>query len=49
MYIEDYIQEALETVSTWNIPDEDFVHAVSDQANLLAMVNSDELGETILN
>jgi hypothetical protein len=42
---EDYIAEALEIVSTWNIPDEEFAVAVSAQARLMAGVQPDELWE----
>lgn len=33
---EDCITEALEIVSAWEVPEEDFAQAVNDQARLLA-------------
>jgi hypothetical protein len=40
---EDYITDALELVSTWDIPDEDFAQTVNDQAKLMAGIQPDEL------
>ncbi len=45
MHIEDYIPEAIEMVSTWDIPDEDFTDAVNDQARLMAGINPDDFWE----
>lgn len=46
---ENYIMEALETVSARSIPDEDdFVHAVIDQARLLARVDPDDFLESLI-
>ena len=42
MHIEDYILDALETVSAWDIPDEDFAQTVNDQARLMAGFPPDE-------
>lgn len=42
---QDYILDALEIVSSWDVPDEDFTQAVNDQARLMALVNPDELWE----
>ena len=42
MHIEDYIPDALEMVSAWDIPDEDFTDAVNDQARLMAGVPPDD-------
>ena len=41
----DYIVEALDIVSAWNIPDEQLTQAVKDWACLMARVNPDELWE----
>ena len=41
----EYISQALEMVSAWNIPDEDFAQAVNDQARLMAGVNIDDIRE----
>ena len=43
MHYEDYIPAALEMLSAWNIPNEDFAQAVNDQARLMAGVDPDEL------
>ena len=43
---QDYILDALEIVSAWDLPDEDFADAVNDQAMLMAGVNPDDLRET---
>ena len=42
MHIEDYILDALETVSAWDIPDEEFAQTVNDQARLMAGVDFDD-------
>ena len=42
MHIEDYIPEAIEMVSAWVIPDEQFTDAVNDQAMLMAGILPDE-------
>ena len=45
MHTDDYITEALELVSAWDIPDEDLADAVNAQARLMAGINPDELWE----
>ena len=45
MHTEDYIFDALEMVSAWDIPDEDFADAVNAQARLMAGIPPDELWE----
>ena len=47
MNIENIILDALEIVSAWDLPDEDFADAVNDQAMLMAGVNPDELPERL--
>ena len=44
---EDYIADALEIVSAWNVPDEDFADAVNAQARLMADIHPDEFWEDI--
>ena len=44
----DYILDALEMVSAWDIPDEDFAQAVNDQAMLMACMNPDEDNSDVL-
>jgi hypothetical protein len=39
---EDYVTEAIETVSAWDISDEVFAQTVNDQARLMAGVHPDE-------
>ena len=46
MNIENTILDALEIVSAWDIPDEDFAQTVNDQAMLMAGVDPDDLWET---
>ena len=36
MDIEDYIQDAILLVDSWDLPEEDFAQAVNDQARLMA-------------
>ena len=36
MNYECYIQDAIDMVSAWEIPEEDFARAVNDQARLMA-------------
>ena len=42
MLIEDYIPEAIETVSAWDIPDAELAEAVNSQARLMAGVPPDD-------
>ena len=42
MHIEDYIPDAIEMVSTWEISPDEFADAVNDQARLMAGVAPDE-------
>jgi len=39
----DYIFDALEIVSAWDIPDEDLADAVNAQARLMAGIQPDDL------
>ena len=45
MHTEGYILDALEMVSTWDVPDEDLADAVNAQARLMAGIPPDELWE----
>jgi hypothetical protein len=45
MYYEDYLQDALDIVSAWEIPEEQFFDTVRDQAKLMAGLPVDWLGE----
>lgn len=45
MHTEDYILDALEMVSAWDILDEDLTYAVNAQARLLAGIHSDDFWE----
>ena len=45
MYYQDLIPEALELVSTWNVPDEDFAQVVNDQAKLMSGMPPEEILE----
>lgn len=47
MHIEMYISEAIEIISAWDIPDEEFAQSVNDQAKLMAGVHPDDSWETI--
>jgi hypothetical protein len=42
---EDYIVEALELVSAWDIPEEDLADAVNAQARLMAGIQPDDYWE----
>ena len=46
MQYEDYIPEAINMVSAWDIPDEDFTDAVNAQARLMAGIPPDEFPES---
>ena len=39
--LEDYIQEALEIVSAWDLPDDELPDAVNAQARLMAAIPLD--------
>jgi hypothetical protein len=41
--LEDYLQDAFEIVSAWDLPDEDFAHAVNAQARLMAGIPLDHV------
>ena len=36
MTMEDYLEDALAQVNSWELPEEDFAQAVNDQARLMA-------------
>ena len=42
---EHYISTAIDLFLAWNVPDEDFAHAVNDQARLMAGIDPDDLWE----
>jgi hypothetical protein len=44
---EDYIAEALNMVSAWDIPDDEFVDAVNAQARLMAGIHPGDPWEDI--
>ena len=48
MNIENYILDALELVSAWDIPDEDLADAVNEQARLMAGDDHDEFLESLI-
>ena len=41
----DYILDALEMVSAWNLPDDELADAVNAQARLMAGIHPDEFLE----
>ena len=41
----DYLQDALDIVSAWEVPEEQFFDTVRDQAMLMAGIPVDWLGE----
>ena len=45
MHYQDYLIEALEIVSAWDLPDADFAKAVNDQAKLMAGVPPEQILE----
>lgn len=49
MTVQDYILDALDIVSAWDIPDDDFVQAVNDQARLMAGLDPDDFQNHTLN
>ena len=48
MNIENYILDALELVSAWDIPDKDLADAVNEQARLMAGDDHDEFLESLI-
>ena len=42
MHYQDYLSDALEIVSAWDLPAEEFDDAVNDQARLMAGFDPDE-------
>ena len=42
---QNFIIEALEIVSSWDVPDEDFARTVNDQAKLMSGIPSEEILE----
>jgi hypothetical protein len=45
--MQNYILDALEMVSAWDLPEEDLADAVNDQARLMAGINPDDIRETL--
>ena len=45
LLIEEYLLDAVATVSAWDIPEEDFADTVNAQARLMAGVTSDDYWE----
>ena len=45
MHTEDYILDALDLVSAWNLPDDELADAVNAQARLMAGVHPDDYWE----
>ena len=43
MHLEHYIADALELVSAWDVPDDDFVNVVNAQARLMAGIHPDDV------
>jgi hypothetical protein len=41
MTIDDYIEDALAQVNTWELPEEDFAQVVNEQARLMAGIEFD--------
>jgi hypothetical protein len=40
--LEDYIEQAIHQVEAWDLPEEQFVQAVNDQARLMAGIDLDD-------
>jgi len=45
---EDYILDAQELVSAWNLPDDELADAVNSQARLMAGIHPDEIRADVL-
>ena len=45
MDIQDYIQEAISMVDSWDLPEKDFAQAVNDQARLMCGLNLELSGD----
>ena len=45
MYYEAYIQDAIDMVAAWEVPEEDFAQAVNDQARIMAGLDLDPAGD----
>jgi len=39
IHIEDYVQQAIEHVEAWDLPEDQFAQAVNDQARLMAGID----------
>jgi hypothetical protein len=46
MHYENYLTDALEIVSAWDVPDEQLADTVNAQAKLMAGIPSDEILES---
>mgnify|MGYP001820663498 CR=1 FL=1 len=46
--LEDYIPEALDMVSTWDVPDEQLADAINAQAKLMSGITPEDSWEDIL-
>ena len=47
MNLQDYILDALEIVSSWDLPEEDLADAVNQQALLMRGLNPDDIQEAL--
>ena len=47
MNTENHILDALEIVSSWDVPDEDFADAVNSQIRVMMGINPDEFPESL--
>ena len=45
MHTEDYILDALEMISAWDLPDEELADAVNAQARLMAGIHPEDFWE----
>ena len=47
--LEDYIPDAIEMVSAWDVPDEQLADAINAQAKLMSGITPDESWEEVMN
>ena len=45
MDVNDYLQDAIDLVNAWEVPEEDFAQAVNDQARIMAGMHLDSPGD----
>ena len=47
MDFESYLEDAMQLVDAWDLPEEDFIQAVNDQARLMSGLNLEPIADSL--